>query len=215
MLRIPHSFEGSRLVRPLMAVALVGVILAAGTWMFWPTSTDPATSSDATATVGQSDADSQAQGSETPEADKKTIAMTDGDLRSQIVADWELNLDGVRRLTVRADGTATLDYRPNAAYSWILGERVQIEIEWKLTDGQGFFRSVRGKPDAAFQWISNFRGTENVWKIIELDERHALMWDEKDQSHYDWKRISPSTTDPSKQHKAAEDSPAIQVAPTS
>ena len=98
-------------------------------------------------------------------------------------------------MTVRADGTATLDYRPNTAYSWILGERVQIEIEWKLIDGQGLFRSIRGKPEAAFEWISTFKGTENVWEIIELDERHALMWDEKDQSHFDWKRVPPRDSD--------------------
>jgi hypothetical protein len=181
--------------RGFVVTTLVVLSCAAiAAWRFWPAPPDVGDEPVLAGTNGDQSVAGHSGGSPA-EAARKMTRMSDANLRSRIVADWELNLDGVRRLTVRADGTATLDYRPNAAYSWILGERVQIEIEWKLSDGKGLFRSIRGKPEAAFEWISTFKGTENVWEIIELDKRHALMWDEKDQSHFDWKRVPPRGSD--------------------
>jgi len=171
----------ARIRRWAVLVLMVAIGAAGVGWKLWPVTPDKAVESQEPASTIEGD----------PTADGANPAgIRDAELRAQILGHWELYEDGDRYLIVRRDGTASLDYRPNAAYSWILGERVEIELKWKLVDGKGYFRSLRGKPKAAFQWISTFKGIENVWEIKEVDARHALMWDEKDQSHFDWQRAA-------------------------
>lgn len=183
----------------LMSVVAMG---AAGVgWTLWPVGPDAA--EDAQGPAPATDGAAAAE-------ESQPAPIGDAELRTRILGQWTLNMDGVRHLRIRSDGTASLDYRPNTAYSWILGERVEIELEWKLVDGKGYFRSLRGKPAEAFEWISTFKGTENVWEIREVDDEHALMWDEKDQSHYDWQRVAaPADADASQPDSASTpDDPA-------
>ena len=113
---------------------------------------------------------------------------TDDDLRKSILGNWERHSYGKRVLTVKDDGTATMVVTPDGLWSFVIGERVEIEIEWNIENGRVIFDSVRGTPESSFNTITKLFGKHRDRRIVELnDERLVLLNDEDNRS--EWKRV--------------------------
>jgi hypothetical protein len=111
----------------------------------------------------------------------------------QILGEWEQLNKGKRILTVREDGTATMKVTLEGAWSYVVGEKLEFEIHWKIEGKRLLFNMVGGKPEGSMKLVTSMYGKERNHRIEKLNEDQMILVDEKDDSHDKWKRSSPTT----------------------
>jgi hypothetical protein len=110
--------------------------------------------------------------------------------RRQVIGDWEDDYQGHRRLTVRADGTATMRVEPSGIGRKLFANQLQFEIEWTVADGRIVMITTGGEPKAKTNLIMNLYGTRAEYKLLNLDDRQLLLLDADGKTKYEWRRIT-------------------------
>jgi len=116
--------------------------------------------------------------------------------RDRVVGVWKQNYTGVRWLSVKPDGTATMFIDPDWTAKLLIGDRLTIDVEWSIEDGHALMKSVGGRPEAGFKAAMELFGSERNRKIAELTEDKFVLLDEEDGSRSEWSRIGPNEAAP-------------------
>ena len=125
------------------------------------------------------------------EQPKKMADLTDTECSQMSVGTWTSESDGERILTIRGDGTATMIYRPSQLKQLILGEKVTIEIAWKIEDHTVIFNSISGAPDTSFKTITALYGRKMERKLLQISATAFTVQDLEDNHETEWERITP------------------------
>jgi hypothetical protein len=136
------------------------------------------------------------------------------DLRGQLVGTWEQYDHGNRLLTIRADGTATLEVRPEAVWRLLFGRRLLIEIEWTIEQQTLAFHTVGGKPAARVKLVNEMYGNQRVYQIENVPTDELMLRDEQGEHCHPWQRIDPAAERSVSQNSSAandQDSPSGPV----
>jgi hypothetical protein len=131
-----------------------------------------------------------------PVATQQPESDQDATYREKLVGTWKQYETGVRWLTVRPDGTATMVVDPDWVAKAVIGSRLTVEIEWTVEEGRALFRSVSGKPETAFQAVCTLYGRDRNRPIVEMTEEKFVLLDESDGSRSEWTRIKKGETAP-------------------
>ncbi len=104
-------------------------------------------------------------------------AEIDAKYREQIVGDWKGYRDGWRMLTVRDDGTATMDVSIEGLSRFVFGDKIVFEIEWEIKDGDLVFETTGGSPQWAVDKVTLIYGKSRVQPILKLTETEMSLKD--------------------------------------
>lgn len=110
-----------------------------------------------------------------------------------IVGRWEQFNRGRRVLVVREDGTATMDVNLEGAWAYVVGEKLEFQIEWTLDKSRLLLKMIGGKPDGALKFVASVYGNERNHQVETLTSDQMILVDEKDKSRDIWKRIEPAS----------------------
>ena len=116
--------------------------------------------------------------------------------REKVVGVWKQNYTGVRWLSVRPDGTATMFIDPDWTARLVIGDRLTIDVEWSIEDGYALMKSVGGRPESGFKAAIALFGRERNRKIAELTDDKFVLLDEQDGSRSEWTRVGPDEAVP-------------------
>jgi hypothetical protein len=119
---------------------------------------------------------------------QEPLAGLDDQRRRQVVGDWEDDYQGHRRLSVRADGTATMRVEPLGIGRRLFADHLQFEIEWTVTDDRIIMITTGGEPKSKTKLIMNLYGTRAEYKLLNLDDRQLLLLDADGKTKYEWRR---------------------------
>lgn len=106
-----------------------------------------------------------------------------------IVGSWEQIKSGKRLLNVLQNGTATMDVALDGAWSAVVGDKLQFQIEWKIENERLLFKMTGGKPEGSLKLISSIYGNERNHRIEKLTNDQLILIDEKDNSRDTWTRV--------------------------
>ncbi len=109
--------------------------------------------------------------------------------REMVVGIWEQEMYGKRYLTVREDGSAEMIVKPDAVWSLAFGEKVTIEIRWKVEDGKALFSLTGGMPSRQVDMVVQMWGRDWVQKIMALSKEKMLLLGEDGSTEYAWTRV--------------------------
>ena len=109
--------------------------------------------------------------------------------RQLVVGTWKRHLYGNRTLTVRKNGTATMVIKPDAVWSVLFGERLQIEIAWKIKGGRLIYHSKGGKPADKVASAQQMWGDHWDEKILELTDERLSILNSDGQTQSNWTRV--------------------------
>ena len=115
---------------------------------------------------------------------------SDESYRRLMLGKWERQLFGERTLTVRADGTATAVFDPSEIWSLVFGNRLTLELDWKVERGYAIYQIRTGSPAMEFERAKKQFGERWNEKILELNEERLLLLDGDGVSKSLWKRVS-------------------------
>lgn len=93
----------------------------------------------------------------------------DEEYRKLAIGTWETNRSGRRVLVVNPDGTATMDVTVEGVWSYAVGERIKLNINWKIENEHVTFETVGGEPVASVDVITSYYGKRNEQPIVELN----------------------------------------------
>lgn len=111
--------------------------------------------------------------------------------REKAVGVWKQHYTGVRWLSIRPDGTATMFIDPDWIAKAIIGEPLTVRVEWSIDDGRALMKSVSGEPKSGFAATNALFGSERIRKVAELTDAKFVLLDEKDGSRSEWTRVGP------------------------
>lgn len=134
--------------------------------------------------------------SETNEINKEPVETDEERGRRQVVGDWEDDYQGHRRLTVHADGRATMVVEPSGMGRKLFAERLQFDIEWSFADGKIVMVTTGGEPKSKTNLIINLYGTRAEYKLLSLNEKELVLLDADGKTKYEWRRVKSAPRDP-------------------
>ena len=112
---------------------------------------------------------------------------------------------------VRADGTATLEVRPEAPWRLLFGRRLEIEIEWTIEQQTLAFHTVGGRPAAQVKLVNEMYGNQRVYQIENMSTDELILLDEQGERCEPWQRIDADAEGSVPQDPSVEDaSPAAR-----
>ena len=193
-----------RLGRPLVHMTLVlgaaGVIAGNG-WLTSDSSTDVGGRNLAgviqTPEVGNQKSDPAVQAVSAVTADDRPRTTdngprTDADeqFRQTVLGTWYRDdYYGRCILDIKEGGKGQMTVVFSSYYAYLLASRVDAVLEWTIEDGRALFKTVSGKPEAAYAIIAREKGEDRDRKIAEIsDQRMILVDDEDDGSVATWAR---------------------------
>lgn len=127
-----------------------------------------------------------------------SFTLSDDEVKQLMLGSWEQDYYGRRVLTVREDGTATMQYYPAGVFRQkIYGEELTVEFDWTLADGVITLTSTGGSPAAKIQLATALYGKERVQPIIELTaETFQLLGVNGQEPDPAWQRVEPQVAEP-------------------
>ena len=182
----PAPIQAPRSRRPLVHMTLVlgtaGVIAGSG----WLRSADPEKSevrgeqSEQKPTGGNASEPlaiaAPADGATT--ADK---AQSDEQHRAAVLGTWYVDdYYGRCILDIQDGGKGTMTVVFGSYYAYLLAPRVDAVLEWTIKDGRALFKTVSGKPEAAYAIIAREKGEDRDRKIVEIGEKQMVLKDDQD-----------------------------------
>ncbi len=114
--------------------------------------------------------------------------------RTAVLGRWKTFYKGDRYMTVRADGTATIEANL-VEYSWfekkVVGaDRVVFEIVWTIENGALTFDTVGGEPAASVNVITSIHGKSKTYPIVHVtDDEFRYQSDDPEEPDYVWERL--------------------------
>ena len=132
---------------------------------------------------------SQQQAPDPADRPKSPEAPAD-QLRNAVIGDWKLERNGQRLLSLRADGTATMDVTLTAWQAVLFGEQMRFDIRWSLDGRQLVMETTGGEPATAVDAITKVYGLVRKQPILEIDENHMLLKDpDPGERDHDYRRL--------------------------
>ncbi|MAG92949.1 MAG: hypothetical protein CMJ48_04280 [Planctomycetaceae bacterium] len=109
--------------------------------------------------------------------------------REMVVGTWEQEMYGKRYLTVREDGSAEMIVEPDGVWSLAFGDKVTIEIRWKVENGKALFSLTGGMPSKKVDMVVQLWGRDWVQKILAMSREKMLLLGEDGETEYAWTRV--------------------------
>ncbi len=135
-----------------------------------------------------------AEAAETP---KKTVPQlakpkkpTDESYVKALIGRWKHPESyGDITLTLKPKGKGTMLVEFSTVYALLVDDELLVDITWEVKDGQCVFKSISGKPKAAFELVTKLRGKVRDYKIIEVSEKRVVFYDKRKKENKNWKRL--------------------------
>lgn len=118
------------------------------------------------------------------------VEHNDKRLRQLIVGSWEQELYGLRKLTVRRNGTATMTVKPDGVWQYLFGERLQLDFKWSIEGRALSFKATGGQPKGKIELVMKMYGSDRCQQILDLTADRLLLEPDEGDSEHDWKRLS-------------------------
>lgn len=216
-----------RRVAPMvMLLSLAGVAPVVGFWM----TTDEAAVPKGTEVVASArndmrpagpdqstDADATTTDTTAPAADvepQKELSPEDAERARLIVGVWEQERYGTRRMTVNEDGTASMVLRPAGLWATMFGNRIDLDMYWKVRDGHIDYGVSGGSPKKQMEAARSMWGDHWVEKIEALSDGELVLLDQSTSAPSKWTRIPESElTDDSDETSPRAQKPAPEIRP--
>jgi len=106
-----------------------------------------------------------------------------------LTGNWEQQNHGRRTLTVRDDGTATMVVYPEVVGKFLVGDRLEVDIQWELKDKILTFEMTGGKPAGKIEFVKTMWGSKRDHRIEKLTTSELLLLDEDLDPDVVWNRV--------------------------
>jgi hypothetical protein len=105
------------------------------------------------------------------------------------VGTWEDDYQGKRTMTLKEDGTGTMQVQLSGLNALLMGSRLRFDMTWTLAEGRLKKHTVGGEPAQKVQFILKTLGDQVDEPILELTEDRLLLLDGNGKTQYDWRRV--------------------------
>jgi len=113
--------------------------------------------------------------------DGRPQTNSDEPFRQAVLGTWYLDdYYGRCILDIQEGGQGTMTVVFGSYYAYLLAARVDAVLEWTIEDGRALFKTVSGKPEAAYAIIAREKGEDRDRKIAEIGERRMVLVDDQD-----------------------------------
>ena len=120
----------------------------------------------------------------------KTNKPTDEEHVKALIGRWKHPESyGDITLTLKPKGKGTMFVEFSTVYSFLVDDELLVDIVWEVKDGQCVFKSISGKPKAAFELVTKLRGKVREYKIIEVTQKRIVFFDKRKNEKKTWKRL--------------------------
>jgi hypothetical protein len=114
--------------------------------------------------------------------------------RRDVVGRWHIYFKGDRYMTVRDDGTASIEANL-VDYNWfdkqVVGaDKVTFEIVWTIEQGNLTFDTVGGEPAYSVNVITTMHGSKKSYPIVHVTDEEFRYQSDGDDPDYVWTRIA-------------------------
>jgi hypothetical protein len=116
------------------------------------------------------------------------------DLRSRLIGAWEDDYMGHRVLTLRPDGTGTMQLELRGPAKLIVGKRLSFRLTWTTTDDVLTLKMTGGEPANKVAMITRTYGDSAIQSVELIDGRTLLVRDLDDGDEYEFRRLEPTIT---------------------
>jgi len=125
-----------------------------------------------------------------PPADAQPATSESDSHRKRIIGTWLQHNDEERTITVREDGTASIIAELSDYRQYIVGKKLEFDVEWTLEDGTLTFITTGGRPEESIKYITAIYGKSKQYVILEFGEDKLLLKKaDADENEPDWTRI--------------------------
>lgn len=129
-------------------------------------------------------------GSKTKTGDDQEFATPEEQWSHWFVGKWEQKGEEHSVLTAKVDGTATIFAKISGAKSYVVGEELTLNVDWKIANGELTFNITGGKPKVSYQIVTEVFGTERTYKINDFTAEKIQLTNPKGEKSAPWKRIA-------------------------
>lgn len=113
-----------------------------------------------------------------------------------LIGTWQLHDKGLRTITVKPDGTATMDVEIDNIASFIYGRRLSMDLAWTLSDGVLSYSIVGGHPDRTVGRVINNFGRDFKYRVLRMTDEAIELEDVSDPgSLYQWASVEAGDGD--------------------
>ncbi len=111
--------------------------------------------------------------------------------RTALLGHWKKIEDyGPTQLELHDDGTGTMFIQFEGPARYIVGDALDIDIEWEVAGDRVFFNSVRGRPEGRFKTVTALKGTRRDYVITYADKNSFTTYEVGDKSKVKkWTRV--------------------------
>jgi hypothetical protein len=174
--------------------ALAGVVALGQGWIFSGSGELTDEEFEAMRTKAERTAAPAASKSTTTAAAKRDAAAErDRQIAASMLGDWELFDEGRYQLTLLADKTGKLTYKPDGfknktALALWSGE-LKIDIRWSVKKGLVEMSSISGTPKFAFTVATESRGKRKLYRVTDLSDKRLVLFELKNKKTDNWRKL--------------------------
>ena len=106
-----------------------------------------------------------------------------------IVGVWTDNYRGKRTMTLRDDGTGTMEVELSGVTAKLFAERLRFDMRWSSQDGRLIKESIGGEPSEQVELILRTMGRRVEETILELTRDQLKTLDPDGVTTYVWTRL--------------------------
>ena len=119
------------------------------------------------------------------------LAALQENYRKALLGHWRTTEDyGPTQLELRDDGTASMFIQFEGKARYIVGDHLDIDIEWEVVGDHVIFNSVRGRPESMFKFVTGLKGTRRDYMITHMDENAFVTQQADDKAKIKkWTRV--------------------------
>ena len=111
------------------------------------------------------------------------------EIQQALRGDWTGYYQGHRKLSVRADGTATMVVEPEGLAATLLAPKLTFDVLWTVNGENLEFETLSGVPKEKVQIIVQMYGRKRSHKILGLQAAKLELLDEDGVTEYVWNRV--------------------------
>lgn len=123
--------------------------------------------------------------------------LTPEQIQQLVTGYWESEFYGMRYITVRDDGTATVYFQASTLASMVVGSRLKIEYEWYYDEKeqQVVFTIVGGTPRKGLDYVTKTWGHRQRQNVITACRGELQLLDLDGKTKHHWVRLEAIPTD--------------------
>jgi hypothetical protein len=113
-----------------------------------------------------------------PEATNSTFdvaALSDAELASRLVGQWEGEMYGDQQIDNRADGTARLIAQLDFVAALIYGDRLEMQLKWSVRDRVLTHEILSGEPADNVERLARHQGRSRSYRIEALTDHELTL----------------------------------------